>query len=106
MNSTESPLENFLFPDQAKSELWINPSTPSSICTKTPKGLTSTTVPETIVPTEYFPAASAQGFELSCFIPNFNFLSPLFNSVIITLTSSPTFTKVFTLTFILIQEKS
>ena len=83
----------FTFLVQDRSEMWINPSTPSSISTNTPKLVKLRTFAVCLEPTGYFSSIVSHGSCFSCLIPK-DILRSSRSSVRITAsTSSPTFMK-------------
>ncbi len=59
-----------IFFDHDRSEMWINPSTPSSSSTKIPKLVKLRTVAVCFDPTGYFSLMPFHGSGMSCFIPS------------------------------------
>ena len=63
---------------QERSEMWTNPSIPSSSSTKAPKGTKSRTTPLCLLLTAYFSSRVSHGSGSICFIPREIFLSLTF----------------------------
>ena len=83
----------FTFFVQDRSEIWINPSTPSSISTNTPKFVKLRTIAVCLVPTPYFSSIFCHGSDFSCLIPKDIFRSSRSRVNTTASTSSPTFMK-------------
>ena len=82
-----------IFFDHERSEMWIKPSTPSSISTKIPKLVKFLTVAVCFVSLGYLVIISSHGSGMSCFMPSDIFRSSLSRVRITASTLSPTFRK-------------